>query len=845
MDHLELSTNEIYHGRILHPHIISIVARAEKVYDISGSPSAVYLMYPYMINGSVRENIEKEQGAESGKPLCSQLKSNFRIWLRCIYQVAQALDYLHNPGKNSSRRPVYHRDLTSRNILFDENFNVKVCDFGLAVEGKYSSTDASVSTKHKSSAYHPGTMDPERYSAFDDVHSYCVVILEILTGKVVNCQDPFSSYKIPEGDTCLLRDINKRAEKMKVAKWANEDIRNRLAKKACDVLLDGKKEASKRKKIDAIDLVKEPDIRIESSIRYQMPCDPVRCVSCYVNPAANLSLKGKNCEESCKPFCVYCLSDYHNQLVCPRHGSTRPPFGDHVYGVFVAGNHVKELHGNLNIAANDSKSLANIAAIFAGDAKRLVSVLTSKFPLILGAREEHLKIVTPKEPGKESLMMKDIEEAFNETNKSIRQELSDNHHRGDGERIKNSLFIFYFTGHGDKKDGLYLGGKDEKINASTDWLKKMLHEKLLVDQILVILDCCHAAEQDFAMEKGKSAFGILQLSSCDRDQKSIFNQGNLNGSYFSHFLCQALRGDNFVHVGDGQLMKQCQHCEDRKSKHSKSPCEEFHLSRIDPQSVTLGSVEDYIRKHYKLLDLPMNLKVNSIDVEEIHIGYFKPEESSMSIYLKGSKNGEAYIFRSTPKSMSRLKKDIVKYIEEKQIQCEILDIHEFHKKLDMLPPVGVERTKYLIKNTSSLIAIHPRVGKEKQEQTDLKDLWKIRPCGRALEAQIRDSVKGLKNGPVKLFGLVRAMTSSLEDKYVDENLNIGMDYIHVQMKESILGDIYKLMNSSENFGKEFKELLSNLHQVVQDCMCAQDSDGIRVKEMKFKLYEEFAILRRE
>ncbi|KAL3871245.1 hypothetical protein ACJMK2_039253 [Sinanodonta woodiana] len=840
--YLKSYDREVYHGRILHPYIISIIARAEKVDDISRRPSAVYLMYPNMINRNVYTNIEKEEhGEESGKLLCDKYQSNYRIWLRCIYQVAHALDYLHNPGKNSSRRPVYHRDLTSKNILFDEDFNVKVCDFGLAVEGKYTSTDASVTTKHISSTYHPNTMDPERYSAFDDVYSFSVVILEILTGKVVKGHDHFNSYTIQDGDTCLLRDLNERAKRVKVARWAKETTRDHLAKTAHDVLLEGKKMASKWKKMNAIDFVKEADVRIESYIRYQKPHVSGRCVSCNVNPTANLALKGKNCDTSCKPFCVYCLTDQYNQLVCPRHGSTRPPFGDHVHGVFVAGNHVKELHGNILFNGNDPKTYADIAGIFAKDAEKLVNVLTSKFPLILGAREEHLHIVTPKEPGRECLLMEDIEKAFNESEKSIREALLNNPDHGDGKRIKNSLFVFYFTGHGDKENGLYLGGKGETINASTEWLKKMLHEKLLVDQILVILDCCHAAEQNFAEVKGESGFRILQLSSCDKDQKSICNQGNWTGSYFTHFLCQALRGDNFVSVGDGQCLKQCQDCEDKKKEHVKSPCEEFSLSRTDPQSVTLDSVKDYIRRHYEQLDLPMNLTVHGINVDEIHIGYYKPEEASLSIFLKGSNNGsKKYTIRSSPRSMSDLKQDIVRYIEKDPIQCEILDIYEFHKKL-----AKDEKTENLIKKMSSLVAIYPRVGKEKQEQTDLKDLWKIRPCGRALEARIRESVKGLKNGPVKIIGLNSGMTGRLRETDVDENLTIKKDYIHIQMKESILRDIFNLMNSSRPFSKEFKELLNELHKILQECSYSQNSDGIRVKEMKFKLYEEFAILEGE
>ena len=40
-------------------------------------------------------------------------------------QLAIVLNYLH-------KSKVVHRDIKSHNILLDENFNVKICDFGLA-----------------------------------------------------------------------------------------------------------------------------------------------------------------------------------------------------------------------------------------------------------------------------------------------------------------------------------------------------------------------------------------------------------------------------------------------------------------------------------------------------------------------------------------------------------------------------------------------------------------------------------------------------------------------------------------------------------------------------------------
>ncbi|KAL3881716.1 hypothetical protein ACJMK2_028117 [Sinanodonta woodiana] len=505
--------------------------------------------------------------------------------------------------------------------------------------------------------------------------------------------------------------------------------------------------------------------------------------------------------------------------------------GDRVFGVFIAGNHVKHFQGKKNII---TKSLTDIANIFTSDANKVASIL--KFPLVLGVRNEHLEVVTPKEPGKEDEMIDSIKEAFEKVNVSIRKVLTENEKNPDKDRLNNSLFIVYFTGHGSEKDGLYLGSERETINDSTEWLKKMLCETLRVDQVLLILDCCHAAAPNFASLKGESNIGILQLSSCDIEEESICKEEDINGSLFTHFLVQALQGDNFVNI-NGCFEKLCKCCDKEKKKdpNNWSPCEEFHQSCLGHQSVTLKSVTDYIREHYKLCGVELKVKKHCYNTDVIHLGYYKPDMSSISICLEGSQSGDVYRMVSHPESMPRLKHCIVRYIDEKNIQCKIQEKLDFYKKLHG------SQTSAAVELTTSLIAIQPEAESGAKELIYLEDLYKIIPCGRAVEAKIRDNLKELKLGSnVMLCSLKRSMMRSLEEDFNDGGLTISKEYIHVEVNliENVIEMIIQLQESesADHFAQEFKDLLKELQKILVMVL-----DIVEGQVLKIQFYDEFSV----
>ncbi len=145
-------------ARLEHPRIVPI-------YDYWREPGAAYIVMRYLRGGSLRDRL-------AGGPV------NDATTMRIVDEVAEALHAAHRGG-------MIHRDVKPENILFDDDGNAYLADFGIAkdvvsAEGGETRPGAMLGT----SAYiSPEQVRGESVTPATDVYSLGLVVFEAITGR--------------------------------------------------------------------------------------------------------------------------------------------------------------------------------------------------------------------------------------------------------------------------------------------------------------------------------------------------------------------------------------------------------------------------------------------------------------------------------------------------------------------------------------------------------------------------------------------------------------------------------------------------------------------------------------
>ena len=127
------------------------------------SPPDVCIITEYMARGSLHGILHNKAAV-----------LDWPLRLHVLSDAARGMLYLH-----TSRPPIIHRDLKSHNLLVDEFWRVKVCDFGLStVIEQGSQTMTACGTPCWTA---PEVLRREHYTTQADVYSFGIVMWECLT----------------------------------------------------------------------------------------------------------------------------------------------------------------------------------------------------------------------------------------------------------------------------------------------------------------------------------------------------------------------------------------------------------------------------------------------------------------------------------------------------------------------------------------------------------------------------------------------------------------------------------------------------------------------------------------
>ena len=144
-------------ARLSHPFICSMV-------DLGETGDLVYLVMPYYAGGSLADKLARHKTLSPAAPASTAV------------QVSCALDYAHRHG-------VVHRDIKPDNILFDEDGNSLITDFGIATarfHGRLTAAGRAMGTPHYMS---PEQAMGKLVDGRSDLYAVGLLLYEMLIGQ--------------------------------------------------------------------------------------------------------------------------------------------------------------------------------------------------------------------------------------------------------------------------------------------------------------------------------------------------------------------------------------------------------------------------------------------------------------------------------------------------------------------------------------------------------------------------------------------------------------------------------------------------------------------------------------
>ena len=173
-------------AKLLHPHICGIL-------DYAATGEVLFTVMPYLDGGSLADLIQRMRTVDPARAAA------------VAAQVACALDYAHRHG-------VVHRDVKPDNVLFDEDGNAVLTDFGIATarfHGRLTASGRAMGTPHYMS---PEQAMGKLIDGRSDIYAVGILLYEALLGfPPFDGADSFSvSYKQVHEAPVVPTDVSSR-----------------------------------------------------------------------------------------------------------------------------------------------------------------------------------------------------------------------------------------------------------------------------------------------------------------------------------------------------------------------------------------------------------------------------------------------------------------------------------------------------------------------------------------------------------------------------------------------------------------------------------------------------------
>ncbi|KAL6062440.1 putative serine/threonine-protein kinase drkA, variant 2 [Balamuthia mandrillaris] len=150
-----------------HPNVVLFMGTCTRRDEMS-------IITEFMSRGNLRDVLNDES-----------VDLSWELILKIASDAAQGMNYLH-----TYQPPIIHRDLKSHNLLVDENYNVKVTDFGLA---KSMTNDKAMTFCGTMPWTAPEIFSNAGYTTKADVYSYGIVLWELFTR-----EEPYKDMHKPQ-----------------------------------------------------------------------------------------------------------------------------------------------------------------------------------------------------------------------------------------------------------------------------------------------------------------------------------------------------------------------------------------------------------------------------------------------------------------------------------------------------------------------------------------------------------------------------------------------------------------------------------------------------------------------